>query len=175
MEMRLEKCVVRSWRESDADALARHANNRKIWRNLRDAFPHPYRLEDARQFIEMAMARKPETFFCIEVDNRAAGSIGFSFLSDVNRYTAEIGYFLGEEYWGRGIITEALTAVTWYAFDTNELNRIYAMPYEWNTASFRVLEKSGYILEGRLRRAAFKDGQVIDQLLYAVTRKDLRS
>jgi ribosomal-protein-alanine N-acetyltransferase len=175
MEIRLSQCVVRSWQESDAESITRQADNRNIWRNLRDAFPHPYRLEDARQFIEMAMARDPETFFCIAVDGQAAGSIGFSFLLDVNRYTAEIGYFLGEEYWGRGIMTEALTAVTRHAFEQHELNRIYAMPYEWNPGSFRVLEKSGYVLEGRLRRAACKDGQVIDQLLYAITREDLSS
>jgi ribosomal-protein-alanine N-acetyltransferase len=172
MEMRLNQCVVRSWRESDAESIVRHANNRKVWRNLRDAFPHPYRLEHAGQFIEMAMARDPETFFCIAVDDQAVGSIGFSFLSDVNRFTAEIGYFLGEEFWGRGIMTEALTAVTKYAMETHDLNRLFAMPYEWNPASLRVLEKSGYTLEGRLRRAACKDGQVIDQLLYAVTRED---
>jgi len=173
MEIRLDQCAVRSWRESDAESIARHANNRNIWRNLRDAFPHPYRLEDAQQFIEMAMARDPETFFCIAVDGRAAGSIGYSFLPDVSRFTAEIGYFLGEEYWGRGIMTEVLTAVTRHAFDTHDLQRIHAMPYEWNPASMRVLEKSGYVLEGRLRRAVCKDGQVIDQLLYAITREDV--
>jgi RimJ/RimL family protein N-acetyltransferase len=172
MEIRLSQCVVRSWRESDAESITKHADNRSIWRNLRDAFPHPYRMEDAKQFIEMAMARDPETFFCIAVDDQAVGSIGYSFLSDVNRFTAEVGYFLGEEHWGRGIMTEALSAVTRHALDTHQLNRIYAMPYEWNPASFRVLEKSGYVLEGRLRRAACKDGQVIDQLLYAVTRED---
>lgn len=172
MEIKLKQCVVRSWRESDAEAIVRHADNRKVWRNLRDAFPHPYRREHAEQFIEMAMARDPETFFCIAVDDRAVGSIGYSFFSDVNRFTAEIGYFLGEEYWGRGIMTEALTAVTRHALDTDEVIRLYAMPYEWNPASFRVLEKSGYVLEGRLRCSACKDGQVIDQLLYAITRED---
>jgi len=165
-------CVVRSWRESDAESIARHANNRKVWRNLRDAFPHPYRLDDARQYIEMVMARDPETGFCIEVDGEAAGSISYHIRSDVERYSAEIGYFLGEEHWGKGIMTGALIAVTRHAFENHQLNRIYAMPYEWNPASTRVLEKSGYVLEGRLSRAVCKDGQVIDQLLYAITRED---
>jgi RimJ/RimL family protein N-acetyltransferase len=164
--LQLEHCVVRSWKRSDAKALAKHANNRKVWLNLRDAFPHPYGLADAKRFLDAALARDPETWFAIEVDGEAAGGIGYSPHQDVERVSAEIGYWLAEPHWGRGIMTEALRAVTAHAI-ARGLLRVYAVPYEWNAASARVLEKCGYVLEGRMRRSAIKDGQVIDQLLYA--------
>jgi RimJ/RimL family protein N-acetyltransferase len=167
MHIRLESCVVRSWRESDADSLVRHANNRKVWINLRDGFPHPYTRDDAVAFITSAREAEPETVFAIVVDGEAAGGIGFGLHEDVERVAAEIGYWLGEAYWNRGITTEALRAVTDYAVKQHALTRVYALPYEWNHASFKVLEKAGYVLEGRLRRCAIKDGKVIDQLLYA--------
>lgn len=167
MHVRLTQAEVRPWQGSDAPSLAAHANNRKVWRNLRDAFPHPYSLEDAHAFIHVALVRTPESFFAIAVDNQAIGGIGFTLHGDVERVSAEIGYWLGEAFWGRGIVTEALRAVTQYAVRTHELTRVYAVPYEWNPASFRVLEKAGYVPEGRLRRSAIKDGRVIDQVLYA--------
>jgi len=107
--------------------------------------------------------------FAIVVEGAAVGGIGFTLLGDVERLSAEIGYWLGEAYWGRGIMTEALAAVTAYAIRSHGLTRVFAVPYEWNSASFRVLEKVGYVCEGRMRRSAIKDGQVIDQVLYAYT------
>ena len=170
MVLKLKNCEIRTLTEADASSLSRHANNRKIWINLRDAFPHPYSLADARSFIENCLARKPETLFCIAGDGRAIGSIGFSIHTDVERFSAEIGYWLAEPFWGRGIMTNALKAVTKYALFTHDLQRIYALPYQWNPASMRVLEKAGYKLEGRMRHSAFKDNQLIDQFLYAFTR-----
>jgi ribosomal-protein-alanine N-acetyltransferase len=167
MLIELEKCVVRSYRESDADTLPLHANNRKVWLNLRDGFPHPYTRDDALNFIKMALENKPETHFAIVVDGQAVGGIGFSLHTDVERVSAEIGYWLGEMFWNRGITSEALQAVTHYAVQEHNLKRLYAVPYEWNPASFRVLEKAGYILEGRMHRSVIKDGKIIDQLLYA--------
>lgn len=169
MHLVLPSCQVRSWQAGDAASLARHADNRKIWINLRDAFPHPYTLKDARAFIRAARKDTPERVFAIAVDSLAVGGIGYSLRRDVERVSAEIGYWLGEQFWGRGIVTEALKAVTDYAVRAHGLTRIYAVPYEWNQASFRVLEKAGYVLEGRMRRSALKDGKVIDQLLYAYT------
>jgi len=166
----LSHCVVRNWRPEDELTLPRHANNRKIWRNLRDGFPSPYTREDARRWLAMAMSRTPETLFCIATETDAIGGIGFMLREDVERFSAEIGYWLSEEYWGRGITTEALRAMTDHAMETHRLNRVYALPFAWNGASFRVLEKAGYELEGRLRCAAFKDGEVVDQLMYAFTR-----
>ena len=169
VDLRLAHCHVRSWRESDAESLAAHANNRRVWLNLRDGFPHPYALADARRFIQAALAMTPETRFAIEVQTEAAGGIGFTLHDDVERVSAEIGYWLGEIFWGRGIMTEALAGVTAHAIRAHHLTRVFAVPYEWNPASFRVLEKVGYVCEGRMRRSALKDGRVIDQLLYAYT------
>jgi ribosomal-protein-alanine N-acetyltransferase len=163
----LKTCAVRSWRTSDAESLLRHANNRNIWLNLRDAFPHPYTKHDARAYIRSVRDRSPETTFAIAVDDEAVGSIGFVLRTDVERVSAEIGYWLAEPFWGRGITSEALAALTRYAIDTHRLTRIYALPFAWNLASCRVLEKAGYVLEARLRRSAIKDGQVTDQMQYA--------
>ena len=167
MQLPLKSCEVRSWRMGDADALARHANNEKIWLNLRDAFPHPYTPHDAREFIKSLRHRTPETTFAIAVNGEAAGSIGFVLRHDVERVSAEIGYWLSEAFWGRGIVTEALMAVTQYAITTHNLTRIYALPFASNTASCRVLEKAGYTLEARLRRSAIKNGVITDQFQYA--------
>jgi RimJ/RimL family protein N-acetyltransferase len=167
LELTLRTCVVRSWRTSDTDSLLQHANNYKIWLNLRDAFPHPYTRQDARAYIRSVRDRVPETTFAIAVNSEAVGSIGFVLRHDVERVSAEIGYWLAEPLWGRGITTEALVAVTRFAIDTHGLTRIYALPFAWNVASCRVLEKAGYILEARLRQSAIKDGQITDQMQYA--------
>ena len=169
MELKRDTCTVRSWRAEDDEAVARHADNRRIWRNLRDAFPHPYALAHAQDFLAKVAAQNPETFFCIAVQGEAVGSIGFVLNKDVARFTAEIGYWLSEEHWDRGIVTDALIALTHHTMTTHHLQRIYATPYAWNPASARVLEKAGYLLEARLHCAAYKDGQVVDQLLYAFT------
>jgi [ribosomal protein S5]-alanine N-acetyltransferase len=163
----LKNCLVRSYRPTDAQSLALHANNRKIWLNLRDGFPHPYSIENADVFIQRAIHATPESNFAICVNENAVGGIGFTVHTDVERISAEIGYWLGESFWGRGIVTESVKAVTEYAIKTHNLRRVFAVPYETNQASFRVLEKSGYTLEGRMRKSALKDGKVIDQLLYA--------
>ncbi len=167
MRLELRACVVRSYRESDAESLARHADDRRVWINLRDAFPHPYRLEDGRAFIRDSLAQRPETRFAIEVGGAAVGGIGIVLHPDVERVSAEIGYWLGHAFWGRGIMSEAVRAFTAHVVREHALTRVFAVPFEWNAASFRVLEKAGYVLEGRLRRSAVKDGRVIDQLLYA--------
>ena len=138
--------------------------------NLRDRFPHPYSLEDARNFIRMAQQKEPESFLAIEVGGEAVGSIGFTPGTDVERVSAEIGYWLGEPYWGRGIVTEAVKAVTAFAFDQFEFTRIWAVPFEWNIGSCRLLEKAGYSLECRMKKSVKKDGQIVDQFLYAKTR-----
>jgi ribosomal-protein-alanine N-acetyltransferase len=167
MQLTLRSCVVRSWRTADAEPLARYADNRKIWLNLRDAFPHPYTVDDAREFIKSLRQRAPETTFAIEVGGEAAGSVGFVLRHDVERVSAEIGYWLAEPFWGRGIATEALAAVTGHAIAAHKLTRVYALPFAWNTASCRVLEKAGYRLEARLRRSAIKNGVITDQMQYA--------
>jgi RimJ/RimL family protein N-acetyltransferase len=175
MRLRLSSCEVRSWRASDVDSLATYANNHKIWINLRDAFPHPYTRKDGRAFIRRALSQSPQTMFAIAVEGEAVGGIGYVPHQDVERTSAEIGYWLGEAFWGRGIVSEALAAVTRHAIKTHHLTRLYAVPFAWNPASCRVLEKAGYVLEARLRHSAIKDGQLIDQMQYAfVKTEDLK-
>jgi ribosomal-protein-alanine N-acetyltransferase len=163
----LKTCEIRPWRRTDLDSLVEHANNRKIWLNLRDAFPHPYTPRAGRAFLRRMRTATPQTTFAIAVDGRAVGGVGFVLHSDVERVSAEIGYWLGEPFWGRGIATEAVVAVTDHAIRTHELTRVFAVPFAWNTASCRVLEKAGYVLEGRLRRSVIKDGIITDQMQYA--------
>ena len=167
MQLRLTRCEIRSWAPGDADSLVKYANNRSIAMNLRDRFPHPYTKRDARDYILWSRRRAPETVFAIAVEGEAVGSIGFLIGADVERVSAEMGYWLGEPFWGRGIVTECLTAMTIYAIETHGLTRVFALPFSSNAASCRVLEKAGYVLEGRLRKSAIKDGVSIDQCQYA--------
>ena len=167
MRLELERCVVRSFRKSDAASLAGNADNRKVWRNLRDRMPFPYRLEHARDFIAMATRAEPETSFAIAVEGTAVGSVGLVLQDDIHRFTAEIGYWLGEPFWGRGITSDAVAATTLWAIETFSLTRVFAVPFTTNAASCRVLEKAGFELEGTMRRSALKDGVLEDQFLYA--------
>ena len=171
MELKLKSCSVRSWEWSDRDAIVRHANNRNVWINLRDRFPHPYTVNDARRWLEMVVGQKQATNFAIDVAGEAVGGIGFTVQYDVARRSGEIGYWLGEEFWGRGIATEALIAVTDHAFSNYDVCRLYAHVFDWNRASARVLEKAGYEFEGRMKQSVTKDGQTIDQLMYAMIRE----
>ena len=164
-----EQILLRPWRRSDVPSLVRYANNRKIWLNLRNIFPHPYTRADAERWIAMCES-SPDwsaTHFAIEVQAEAVGGIGYHFLDDVNCKTAVIGYWLGEPFWGNGFATAALKQTTDSAFQNYPLERIEATVFEWNPASARVLEKAGYVLEARLRRSVFKDGRLADSLLYA--------
>ena len=167
MDIRCTRGLLRPLVAADAPALARHANDREVWLNLRDRFPHPYALADAEAYIAIAAARTPQTSFGIVVDGEAAGNIGLMPGDDIERCTAELGYWLGRPYWGRGIVTEAVTAVTRYAFAELGLHRVFAVPFARNAASARVLEKAGWTREGLMRRSAVKDGVVLDQWLYA--------
>jgi [ribosomal protein S5]-alanine N-acetyltransferase len=167
MTLTLRTCVVRSWHPRDVDSLTLHANNRNIAINLRDRFPSPYTRRDGREFIKMARRMKPESFFAIAVGGEVVGGIGFVPGHDVERVSSEIGYWLGEAFWGRGIATEALTAVTRHAMETYGFTRVFALPFAHNEASCRVLEKAGYVLEARLRKSAIKNGRICDQLQYA--------
>lgn len=167
MEIDAGPCTLRPWHPADAESLVRHANNRKVWLNMRDAFPHPYMPSDALDWIARSRAARPVTSFAIVVSGNAVGGLGFELRTDVERYSAEVGYWLGEEFWGRGIATAALKAATPYALQTYKLNRIHALPFSENAASIRVLEKAGYRREGVLQRSAFKNGRFQDQVIYA--------
>jgi len=169
VRLALKTCELRSWHMGDLESLVRHADNRNIWMNLRDRFPHPYTKRDGREFLKHTRDQDPETAFAIAMNGEAVGGIGFMLQGDIERVSAEIGYWLGEPFWGRGIATEALIVLTRYAIATHALTRVYALPFASNAASCRVLEKAGYTIEGRLRNSAIKDGRIVDQLQYAFT------
>jgi len=163
--------MIRPWNPRDREALVKYANNRKVWLNLRDAFPHPYTNANAASFLDMVSLQNPTTFFAIATQEEAIGGIGVTLNQDVHRLTAEMGYWLAEPYWGRGLMTEAVSKFAEYVFEKFQLMRVYAEPYANNLGSCRVLEKAGFVLEGRLRSSVIKDGQVLDQLLYARVRQ----
>ena len=167
MEIVLSRCRLRPFREGDQASIVRYANNRRVWLNLRDAFPHPYTRADADAWLRRVVGQDPPTQCGVEVEGEVVGSIGLTLQEDVHRRSAEIGYWLGEPFWGRGLMTEAVPAFTAYAMATFDVCRLYATVFEWNPGSARVLEKAGYVLEGRLRKSVIKDGRTIDQFLFA--------
>ena len=172
MTINCGSCVVRSWRYGDEESLPLHASNYAIWLNLRDTFPHPYTQADAQRWIQYVVDPVQETNFAIDVAGEAVGNVGLRIGEDIDRYTAEVWYWLGEQHWGRGIITQALTAITNIAFADLSLLRVEAMPFARNTASIRVLEKVGYQREGLLRWSAVKEGIVLDKVVYSYTSDD---
>jgi RimJ/RimL family protein N-acetyltransferase len=145
----------------------RHANDRRVWLTLRDRFPHPYTVGDAEAWIGVAGAQAPAWDFAIAVGDEAVGGIGLIPGQDVHRLSAELGYWLGQAFWGRGIATTAVRWITELAFGERGLLRVQAHVFEGNAASMRVLEKAGYQLEGILRRSVIKEGRILDQYLYA--------
>ncbi len=173
MDIKLGNYFLRDWVYDDAPSLVKYANNKKIWLNLRDLFPHPYTLKDAQNFLSNVAQADPKTVFAIATEKEAIGSIGLSLGVDVHRYTAELGYFLAEPYWGKGIMTMAVKAVAEYAIIELKLNRIYAEPYQTNRASEKVLEKAGFHKEGIMRANAFKNGKILDQALYSYVKTSI--
>jgi RimJ/RimL family protein N-acetyltransferase len=170
VELKLTRCTIRDWRLSDAESLTRHANDRKVSRTLRDRFPYPYTIENAKEFLARATSEEgKEKVYCIEIDGCAVGGIGLILGDDVYRHTAEFGYWLGEQFWGKGVMTEVVPAFVDYCFDNFSLRRMFASAFSSNPASARVLEKAGFVFEGRLHKHVIKDGQILDSLLYAKT------
>ena len=166
----LERCTIREWRADDAASLVLHANDREVSCNLRDIFPYPYTSADAAKFLEQVVTAQPATKFCIDIGGSAVGGISFRLGADVHRHTAELGYWLSRQYWGRGIMTEVVRVVTDAVFHAFDLRRIYAESFSNNPSSVRVLEKAGFVFEGRMKNHVVKDGQILDSLLYARTR-----
>jgi RimJ/RimL family protein N-acetyltransferase len=160
--------ILREWQIEDAKSIAIYANNHKIWQNLRDGFPHPYNVKDAEAFITKVNEATPKTVFAIATESEAIGSIGLMVGNDVHRFTAELGYFLAEPFWGKGIMTRAVCILSTWAFNNLKLHRISAEPYATNIASHRVLEKAGFSFEGRLRSSVLKDTKILDQMVYSI-------
>ena len=169
------KCKIRKWNLSDASDLANALSNKKIQDNLRDGLPYPYTEKDGSDFISaMLSADENETFaFAITVDDKVIGSIGVFRQSNIHRQTAELGYYIAEEYWGKGIMTEIVKQTCKCVFEKSDIIRIYAEPFAHNIASCRVLEKAGFKYEGTLRSNAVKNGKVIDMKLYSLLKTEI--
>ncbi|QJX47776.1 GNAT family N-acetyltransferase [Hymenobacter taeanensis] len=163
---------LRAWSPDDLPSLVRNANNPAIAGFMNDQFPHPYTKETGRNFIAMASQESPLHIFAIEVEGEAVGGIGIHPRTNIERKNAEMGYWLGEPFWGRGIITEAVKQLVAYGFQTFDINRIFARPFGTNLASQRVLEKAGFKLEGRFEKTFIKNGEYLDELVYAVRRPE---
>ncbi len=163
---------IREWKIEDKTELAEVLNNRKILNNLRDGVPYPYTENDAADFIgAMLSADKDKTFaFAITLDDRVIGSIGIFRQENIHCRTAELGYYIGEQYWGNGYMTEAVKQACSYVFENTDIIRIFAEPFAYNTGSCRVLEKAGFAYEGLLKSNAFKNGKIVDMKMYALVR-----
>jgi [ribosomal protein S5]-alanine N-acetyltransferase len=159
---------LRPWSLADLDSLVKFANNRKIADNLTDAFPHPYSRDDGLAYINNFKEDNPFRVFAIEVDGIPCGSIGISPQTDIHRKNAEMGYWLAEDYWGRGIMTQAVNRMIAHGFKCFDINRIFARPFSTNLASQRVLEKAGMKLEARFEKALIKNGQFLDELIFSI-------
>lgn len=164
------ECKLRDWKMEDASDLAEALNNKKILDNLRDGLPYPYLENDARDFIEaMLNANKNTTYaFSITVEDKAVGSIGVFRKENIHSKTAEMGYYISERYWGKGIGTSAVKQVSKYIFEHTDIIRIFAEPFAHNAASCSILEKSGFACEGILRKNAVKNGNVLDMKMYSI-------
>ena len=167
LRVRTPRSTVRDWRRADREALLLYADNRNVWRNLTHEFPHPYSAADADAWLARVDAMLEPTHWAIEHEGEAVGGIGVRLREGVYAKTAEIGYWLGEPFWGRGLMSEVVAAVAPYAMQRYGLVRLEAPVFAWNPASMRVLEKSGFVREGVLRKSAFKDGHVIDTVVYS--------
>ena len=167
-------CEIRKWRLSDAGDLAAALSNPKVLNNLRDGLPYPYTQRDAEAYIRaMLSADEDSSFaFAVTVDDRCIGSIGAFRQGNIHRRTAELGYYLAEEYWGRGLMTQAIGQLCRWVFDNTDILRIYAEPFSYNTGSCRALEKAGFRYEGLLKNNAVKNGKLLDMKLYALTRDE---
>lgn len=163
---------IRSWRDEDAHDLAVALNNKNIHDNLRDGIPLPYTIADAESYISSTLASDKDSTYAwaITVDDVVVGSIGVFRKDNVHCLTAEMGYYVSEEYWGKGVATEAVEQACRYVFSNTDIVRIFAEPYDFNAASCRVLEKAGFTYEGTLRQNAIKNGQLVDSKMYAIIR-----
>ena len=172
LDTALPNCVLRSWTVGDRPALVRQANNRNVWRNLFDAFPHPYTEADADQWVAVASESGRDVHLAIALDGEAIGGVGVNAGSGTAAQTGMFGYWLGEGHWGQGIATAAARAMTDHLLSMSAFSRLEASVFSWNPASMKVLEKVGFVCEGVLRKSVFKDGELIDSVLYALVRDE---
>jgi len=162
---------LRPWMIDDLDSLVMFANNNNIAKFMMDKFPHPYTREAGENFINFATQESPVNIFAIEVEGKAAGGIGLHPLQDVERMNAEMGYWLAEPYWGKGIITKAIMQMVDYGFTNFPIHRIFARPYGTNAGSQKALKKAGFSLQATLPKWAVKNDEELDILIYTIQKK----
>ena len=169
------KCKIRKWELTDARDLATALSNKKVQNNLRDGLPYPYTEQDGKEYISLMLdADDKNTFaFAVTADGKVIGSIGAFRQDNIHRQTAEFGYYIAEEYWGKGIMTEAVKQLCDYVFTHTDIIRIYAEPFAYNIGSCRVLEKAGFKCEGTLRSNAVKNGKVLDMKMYSKLKAEM--
>jgi [ribosomal protein S5]-alanine N-acetyltransferase len=159
---------LRPWSMNDIDSLVLYANNFNIAKQLRDVFPHPYTKKDGETFIAFATKDTSIHIFAIEVNGEAVGGIGIHPLDDIHRKNAELGYWLAEPFWGKGIITNAIKEMVTHTFSNYDIDRIFAIPFATNIGSQKVLEKAGFIVEATFEKTIFKNGVYHDEIIYAI-------
>ncbi|MCJ7554360.1 MAG: GNAT family N-acetyltransferase [Ignavibacteriaceae bacterium] len=172
MEIIFDNYIIRSYEKSDKDALINYGNNYNVFKHLKNTFPHPYTEDDAILWLTSCAAQNPETCFAIADENELIGGIGFHLREDVFKHNAEIGYWIGEPFWGKHIVSRALKEMTKFIFNNFKINRIYASVFEGNPASVRVLEKCEYKPEAVLRKAVFKENKFLDQYIFALLKEE---
>ncbi|AUB58593.1 GNAT family N-acetyltransferase [Methanobacterium sp. MZ-A1] len=170
MRIECDRCVLREWNPGDVESLVENANNYSIASHMRDQFPSPYTLEDGKSWIKVTSYPGKNFFLAITLEDVAVGGIGLTLGEDIERISAEVGYWLGEKYWGKGITSSAIKGIVEYGFNNLGLERIFAKPFEHNTASRKVLEKNGFKLEGIMEKSCIKNGKICNQVLYAITK-----
>jgi len=162
---------LRPWHINDLDSLVKYANNPNIAKYLTDGFPHPYSKENGKIFIKNATADDPIHIFAIDINGEAVGGIGIHPQMDIQKKNAELGYWLAEPFWGKGIMTNAIKQIVDFAFSTYEINRVFARPFGNNPGSQKILKKNGFVLEARFDKTLIKNGQLLDELIYAIRKK----
>ena len=172
MEINSGKCVLRTWDDSDIELLPEILNNQKILANLRDIFPKPYMKKDARDWIALNKSKKPSENLVISFNDQLIGGIGLKLQENVHRISAEIGYYLSEKFWGKGIMTDAVLGMTKYGFETFPINRIFGGVYSSNPSSIRVLEKCGYSLDGIYRQSIIKNDEILNEHIYSILKHE---
>jgi RimJ/RimL family protein N-acetyltransferase len=173
MKISFGESCIRSFELTDKDSLVKYANNINVSKNLKDGFPFPYTESNAEEWLMFACNQNPEFSFAIATAKELVGGIGIAPQEDVYRYSVEIGYWLAEPFWGRGIVTNALKEMTKYTFNNFNYNRIFAGVFEGNTASEEVLKKAGYKLEATLKKSVYKKGKFLDQYIYSIFREEI--
>lgn len=171
----MTKCEIRKWQFADAKDLATALSNKKVQNNLRDGLPYPYTEQEGKEYISLMLdADENNTIaFAVTADGKVIGSISAFRQDNIHRQTAELGYYVAEEYWGKGIMTEAVKKLCDYVFTHTDIIRVYAEPFSYNTASCRVLEKAGFTCEGTLRSNAVKNGKVLDMKMYSKLKTEM--